>query len=86
MPLLNVIGSQVKATRMKKRPRITQDQLAVKLQILGWNIDRFGVSKIERGQRQVLDKEVLLLAKALEVSVSELLRENQILAELENGI
>lgn len=86
MPLLNVIGSQVKAARMKKRPRITQDQLAVKLQILGWSIDRFGVSKIERRQRQVLDKEVLLLAKALEVPVSELLKEDQVLIELENGL
>lgn len=86
MPLLNVIGSEIKVARTKKRPRLTQEQLAVKLQILGWNIDRFGISKIERGQRQVLDKEVLLLAKALEVAVSELLREDQVLAELENGI
>lgn len=86
MPLLNVIGSQLKIIRTKKRPRLTQDQLAVKLQILGWNIDRFGVSKIERRQRQVLDKEVLLLAKALEVPVSELLKEDQVLTELEDGI
>lgn len=76
MPLLNVIGPHLKEARSAKRPKVSQEQLAIRLQILGWNIDRFGISKIERGQRQVLDREVLLLAKALDVPVTELLKDD----------
>ena len=69
----NVVGSQVKKARKIHNPPLTQEQLAIELQVLGWNIDRFGVSKIERAERQVLDKEVILLACALSVSVTYLL-------------
>lgn len=69
----NIVGSKIKESRSSHKPPLTQEQLAVKLQILGWNIDRFGVSKIERGERQVLDKEVVLLATALNVTISHIL-------------
>jgi hypothetical protein len=75
----NIVGPQIKRARHVKRPHLTQARLAVKLQTLGWDIDRFGISKIERGVRQVLDREALLLAKALEVSVAQLFGEEQIL-------
>jgi len=71
----NIVGPNIKAIRLAKKPQITQDNLASRLQTLGWDIDRFGVSKIERQQRQVIDKEILLLAKALGVSVVVLLAE-----------
>jgi transcriptional regulator with XRE-family HTH domain len=73
MPPLNVIGPQVKKARLAEKTPMTQDDLAIKLQMLGWQIDRFGVSKIERGERQVTDRELLLLAKALGVLPSDLL-------------
>lgn len=73
MTSLNVIGPKIKEIRLGKKPPITQEQLATKLQVLGWDIDRFGISKIERGVRQVTDKEVLLLAEALNASVSQLM-------------
>lgn len=76
MPLLNIVGPQVKAARMKNDPPMTQEQLAIRLQLLNWPIDRFGVSKIERGERQVTDKEVLLLAEALSVSMAYLFEED----------
>lgn len=71
---LNVVGPKVKQARLAAQPRMTQDELATKLQVLGWDIDRFGISKIERGQWQVTDKEILLLVQALNVSVAELLK------------
>ena len=73
MDSLNVVGPKVKEARLANHPPITQDELATRLQVLGWDIDRFGISKIERGQRQVTDKEILLLVQALNISVSELL-------------
>lgn len=72
MSLLNIVGRQMQILRRQAEPPLTQQALAVQLQLLGWDIDRFGVSKIERGQRQVTDKEVVLIAKALEVPIGSL--------------
>lgn len=66
----NIVGKNIKAIRESQG--ITQDQLAVKLEVAGWRVDRFLVSRIERGERQVLDKEIQLIAKVLKVSVSNL--------------
>ena len=41
----------------------------------GWQVDRFIVSKIERGDRQLSDVEAQTIAKALKVSVSTLFGE-----------
>jgi transcriptional regulator with XRE-family HTH domain len=76
MASLNIVGPRVKEARRFRNSPLTQEELASKLQILGWDIDRFGVSKIERGQRQVTDKEILMLAKALGISVIRLLGED----------
>lgn len=71
----NIIGPKVREARLKQNPPLTQEDLAVKLTKLGFNIDRVGISKIETGLRQVHDHEILLLAQALEVSASWLLGE-----------
>lgn len=70
MPDMNVVGKNVKLLREKRG--MTQDQLAFQLEITGWKVDRFLISKIERGERQVTDKEVLLLADALHAKIKEL--------------
>jgi len=66
----NVVGKNVAIIR--EQLGITQEQLAVRLQMAGWRVDRFLVSKIERGERQVLDSEVISIANALKVSISSL--------------
>jgi transcriptional regulator with XRE-family HTH domain len=70
---MNIVGRFVKLARDRHEPRLTQDNLATRLQLLGWNCDRFTISKIELGTRQITDKEVLLLSKALNVSADWLL-------------
>jgi transcriptional regulator with XRE-family HTH domain len=70
----NIVGKNIQKIREKQG--ITQEQLAIKLEVEGWKVDRFLVSKIERGERQVLDTEVLLITKALNVTVSKLFDEN----------
>lgn len=69
----NIIGSRVRSARLWSRPRLTQQQLADRVASLGTHIDRAGIGKIEIGLRCVCDSEVLVLAKALNVSVSWLL-------------
>jgi transcriptional regulator with XRE-family HTH domain len=66
----NVVGKHIKEIREKAG--ISQEQLAIRLEMAGWQVDRFIVSKIERGERQVLDTEVQLIAKVLKVPVSSL--------------
>ena len=66
----NVVGKHVKEIR--KKQGITQEQLAIRIEMAGWQVDRFLVSKIERGDRQVSDIEAQLIAQALMVSISNL--------------
>lgn len=71
----NVVGRRVKQARLDSKPRITQNELTARLQVMGIAIDRSMLSKIETGNRPVLDVEVAALAKALNVSVAWLYSE-----------
>ena len=66
----NIVGKYIKEIREKQG--ITQEQLAIRLEMAGWRVNRFLVSKIERGDRQVSDIEAQLIAQALMVSISNL--------------
>lgn len=67
---LNIIGPALKRIRLSKRPPITQEQLATLLELQDWKIGRFGISKIERMERQITDKELIILARVLEIDVN----------------
>lgn len=73
--LLNLVGSRVREARYFSHPKLTQVDLASKLQIRGLNIDQSQVSKIESGIRPVSDLEVVVLARLFNVSSSWLLGE-----------
>ena len=66
----NAIGKNIK--KIREKMDITQDQLAIRLQVAGWQVDRFIISKIERGERQLLDTEIILIASTLKVSIGNL--------------
>ena len=66
----NIIGKNLKKVRIQKH--LTQQDIAVKLQLMGFEYDRITVSRIENGMRFVPDYEVLLLCTALEIPVNEL--------------
>lgn len=69
----NVIGNQMRKLRIAQGG-ITQDHLAGKLARLGLDIDRSAISRIESGERYVLDYEAALIAKALKVPIQDLYR------------
>jgi len=69
----NIVGPRIRQARLRSRPRLTQQQLADRVARLGGHIDRAGIGKIEVGLRCVCDFEVVVLAKALKVSVLWLL-------------
>lgn len=63
----NVCGDRVRDARQKQR--LTQEDLAAKLQIAGVIMDRDSVSRIEIGTRFVTDYELMVLSKVLDVSM-----------------
>jgi len=69
----NLVGARVRQARKAAKPPVTQLELVARLQVQGMKIDQSTVSKIENGQRPVLDVEVAALAKALKVSVEWLM-------------
>ena len=64
----NICGDRVHEARRKKR--ITQSELAAKLQVAGIIIERDSISRIEIGTRCVADYELRVLAEILGVSVA----------------
>ena len=67
----NICGNRVHEARC--RQRMTQSDLAAKLQIAGIIIERDSISRIEIGTRFVADFELRILSEILGVSVNFLL-------------
>ena len=57
------VGQNVRALREKAK--MTQEQLAAKLQLCGCDITRSAVAKIEVGQRHLYTDEIILIKKIL---------------------
>jgi hypothetical protein len=74
----NVVGSSVRAIRLRQRFPVSQDDLAGRVAARGISIDRFAIGKIELGKRYVLDYEVLAIAKALKVPVEVLYKKRPV--------
>lgn len=67
----NICGKRVKEAR--KKMKLSQENLAAKLQIDGVIIERDSISRIEIGTRFVADYELVALCKALNVTPEYLL-------------
>lgn len=67
----NICGKKVAECR--KTLGKSQRQLADTLQLLGLDVDKNAVQRIEAGKRFVTDIEIVYLSKALKVTVNELL-------------
>jgi len=73
IPQRNTIGANVRIIR--ERCGMTQSELAVKCNLLGFDVARESISQIERQVRGVSDIEMILLARALRVTLDELVPE-----------
>ena len=71
----NVCGRQIKNLRKAKRPVVSQRMLADQLQLLGLDLDKNAIQRIEAGKRFVTDIELVYLARVLNVTYEELLSE-----------
>ncbi len=64
----NLCGNRVREARCKQR--LTQSDLAAKLQIKGIILERDSISRIEAGTRFIADYELLVLSEVLNVEIS----------------
>ncbi len=66
----NIVGPKIRRLRYERN--LHQDQLAAKCNRLGWDLSRSTLAKIEAQVRCVNDQELLVLAKALKLTVNDL--------------
>lgn len=65
----NICGERIRIGRILQKPPITQDKLAQKINLMGYDITPLIISRIEKNQRHVCDAELQILSKALGVSM-----------------
>lgn len=71
----NICGERVREARLKRR--MSQSDLAAKLQVEGIIIERDSISRIESGTRFVADYELKVLAQIFNVDILWLLEPDE---------
>jgi transcriptional regulator with XRE-family HTH domain len=74
----NLCGERVRIGRALHKPPLTQEGLVEKIQLLGLEITKMIISRIERGERHVVDGELRVIAQALGVSMEWLVQDTDI--------
>ena len=67
----NISGERIREARVKQR--MSQSELAARLQVKGVTIERDSLSRIETGARFVTDYEIVVLSEILNVNALWLL-------------
>ena len=69
----NICGETIYELRKNFIPKMSQRILAEKLQIMGIDVDKNAIQRIESGQRFVTDIELLALSRVFDVRCEELI-------------
>ena len=65
----NICGDRIRLARAMQKPPMRQEDLAREVNLRGMDMTKLIVSRIEKNQRHVCDGELVMLAKALGVSL-----------------
>lgn len=71
----NLCGTQI--ARYRKQLNKSQRELADALQLLGLDVDKNAIQRVEAGKRFVTDIELVYLARVLNVSYEDLLNNDE---------
>lgn len=71
----NICGEQV--AKYRKTMKKSQRELADELQLIGLDVDKNAIQRIEAGKRFVTDIELVYLCKVLGITLEELVFGNQ---------
>ncbi|HEX5400434.1 MAG TPA: helix-turn-helix transcriptional regulator, partial [Verrucomicrobiae bacterium] len=66
---LNIVGPQLQLLR--KWRRMSQRELSLKLCWLGWKVSRNGLAQMEITRKRITDCDLIFLAKALDVNITD---------------
>lgn len=55
--------------------KITQEDLCARMQVMGYQISRSDISKLENGKKMITDFEIIGFMKALKVSLLDLFKD-----------
>ena len=69
----NICGEKLAALRKQALPKMSQGAFADKLQLLGIDLDKNAIQRIECGKRFVTDIELKAFAQILGITTDELL-------------
>ena len=69
----NICGKRIRDLRLRQIPRMSQRLLAARLQLLGFDLDKNAVQRIECGKRFVTDMELKAFAKTFGTTCDALL-------------
>lgn len=64
------VGGNIR--KLRERAGMTQEYLAIQLQVSGCDITRSAIAKIEVGQRHLYPDEIILIKQILKVSYEEI--------------
>ena len=70
--LNNISGKNI--ARLRLESKISQRQLADNMQLVGIDLDKNAIQRIECGKRFVTDIEIVAFAKVFQVSLDELMQ------------
>lgn len=73
---LNLCGNKIKALRQALTPAVSQRMLADKLQLIGIDLDKNAIQKIESGKRFVTDIEIVAFSEVFNITTDELLKQD----------
>lgn len=62
-----------KIAEVRKAKKLSQRKLAVRMQLLGFDVDHYFIRRVENGERFVTDIDLVIFSRALDVPVTELL-------------
>ena len=68
----NVVGPHIRDARLRASRKVSQEELAARLQAMGVQLDQTAVSRIENRERQVTDVELLAICRALGIEVGSI--------------
>ena len=68
----NICGINIAHLRKNSETKMSQRALAEKLQLIGIDVDKNAIQRIESGKRFITDIELYAIAKVFNVSISDL--------------
>lgn len=68
----NLCGAKIAELRMNMQPKCSQRQLADKLQLIGIDLDKNAIQRIECGKRFITDIEILAFCKVFEIKPNDI--------------